>query len=200
MNSSYLVKNLQDFRNSKSEAIETKPIMELCSCGGLSNKPFCDGIHRKIGFSSDKAEDRVPDRVDTYVGKKITIYDNSGVYSRAGYYKHYSPAVFNNDRKSWIEPDADDPENTARIIRMCPSGALSYTKDGVHYKDQDREPAITIWKNGPYYVFGGIELNDLKGSKPKSKEHYTLCRCGAPKTKPFCTWEHLDIDFKDDKN
>ena len=102
VNGPYLVKNLKDFRNSGGEAIETKPVMSLCSCGASGNKPFCDGTHQKIGFSSDKAEDRVPDRVDTYVGKRITIYDNGGVCSRAGYCAKNSPAVFNDEKKPWI--------------------------------------------------------------------------------------------------
>ena len=200
VNGALLVKNLKDLRNSKGERIETRPVMSLCRCGKSGNKPFCDGTHQKTGFGSDKAENRVPDRVDTYAGKRITIYDNRGICSRAGYCTKYSPAIFNDAKELWIDPDADDPEKTARTIRMCPSGALSYTRDGVLYKDRGREPAIIISKNGPYEVVGGIELKDSSGAEPESEEHYTLCRCGVSKDQPFCDGTHCDISFEDDNN
>lgn len=200
VNGPLLVRNLGDFRNSSGDAIETKPVMLLCRCGGSSNKPFCDSTHHKIGFKSDKSNDRLPDRLDDYAGKKITIHDNRCVCAHAKFCTDNSPAVFDVKAKPWIHPDADEPEKTARTIRMCPSGALSYTKDGILYKDQDREPAIIVSKNGPYYVVGGIELKDTSGVKPESKEHYTLCRCGASKNKPFCDGAHWDINFRDDDN
>jgi CDGSH-type Zn-finger protein len=198
VNGPYKVKNLENFRNYDGEAIETRPVMQLCSCGRSNNKPFCDGTHQSIGFRSEKTEDRVPDKLDTYAGRRITIHDNRGICSRAGHCTAHSPHVFNDEKEPWVEPDADDPEKTARTIEMCPSGALSYTRGGVLHKDQNREPAITIEKNGPYCVAGGIELKDPKGSKPESKEHYTLCRCGASKNKPFCDGSHRDTGFKDD--
>lgn len=194
------VSNLKEFKNSKGEQVPTQPEMYLCRCGGSSNKPFCDGTHMKIGFNSDKSPDRVPDRLDDYAGKDITIHDNRGVCAHSGYCTDNSPAVFRMGQEPWIDPDADDSEKTATTIRMCPSGALSYSKDGVQYKDQDREPGITISKDGPHRVVGGIELNDPTGSKPESKEHYTLCRCGGSKKKPFCSGTHWYINFKDDKN
>jgi CDGSH-type Zn-finger protein len=200
INGPYLVSQLSDLRNSKGEAIGTQPVMLLCRCGGSSNKPFCDGTHMKIGFQSDKSPDRVPDRLDDYAGKDITIHDNRGVCSHSGYCTDNSPAVFQMGKEPWIYPGAEEAEKIARTIRMCPSGALSYTKDGVLYKNQDREPVITVSKNGPHRVVGGIGLDDPTGSTPESREHYALCRCGGSKNKPFCSGAHWYINFRDDKN
>ncbi len=200
VNGPYLVNNLRDFKNSKGKSIETKPEMYLCRCGGSGNKPFCDGTHLRIGFRGDKSEDRVPNRLDDYIGKEITIHDNRGVCAHSGRCTDNSPAVFRMGSEPWIDPDADGSEKTANTIKTCPSGALSYTKDGLLYKDHEREPSITVSKDGPYRVVGGPELRDPSGNGPEAKEHYTLCRCGGSKNKPFCSGEHWYINFKDEKN
>lgn len=196
----YIVRNLKKFKNSKNEIIKSNPIITLCRCGGSNNKPFCDGTHLKIGFSDKKEKDRVPDKLDTYEDKKLTIHDNRGVCSHRGYCTDNAPKVFRMNVEPWIYPDAQDPENTIKVIKTCPSGALSYTKDGVLSKDWKREPAIVISKDGPYDVVGYIELIDPDGNKSESKEHYTLCRCGHSKNKPFCDGQHWYVKFKDPKN
>ncbi len=196
----YLVKHLSDLKNSRGETIETRPEMRLCRCGGSANKPFCDGTHARIGFSSAKIEGRVPDRLDDYEGKGITIHDNRGVCAHSGFCSDNLPYVFKMGEEPWIDPNTADPEKMAETINLCPSGALSYSKDGVLYKDQDRKPSIIVSKDGPYHVAGEPELKDYAGSTPESKEHYTLCRCGASKNKPFCSGAHWYIKFKDEKN
>jgi glutamate synthase domain-containing protein 2/CDGSH-type Zn-finger protein/rubredoxin len=198
LNGPYRFRNLKNFKTSRGESIKTEPEMVLCRCGHSSHKPFCDGTHVKIGFSSDKLEGRVPDRLDDYEGKEITIHDNRGVCSHAGYCTDNLPSVFIMGKEPWIDPNGASADEIA-VIKMCPSGALSYTRDGVLYKDQDREPAMSLSKNGPYRVVGGPELKDVNNSTPESKEHYTLCRCGGSKNKPFCDGTHWYINFKDDE-
>lgn len=199
-NGPYLVKNLKNFRNSKGVFIETKPVMTLCRCGGSRNKPFCDGTHAKKAFSGVKQEDRVPDKMDDYEGEKITIHDNRGVCSHIGHCTDNLPTVFLMGTEPWVDPDGEDPDKIEKVIRMCPSGALSYTKDGVLYKDYPREPEIFVGRNRSYHIVGSIELKGPDDPVPESKEHYTLCRCGGSKNKPFCDGTHWYINFEDEKN
>jgi CDGSH-type Zn-finger protein len=56
---------------------------------------------------------------------------------------------------------------------------------------------VTVTDNGPYAISGGIELEGAKRGEGASAEHYTLCRCGASKNKPFCDGSHWDAGFKD---
>ncbi|WP_135606748.1 CDGSH iron-sulfur domain-containing protein [Methanococcoides sp. NM1] len=199
-NGPYLAKDLNNLKNSKGDTFEPKPMVAMCRCGQSSTKPFCDGTHVKVGFTGEKLEGRQPDKVDDYVGKDITIHDNRGVCSHRGYCTDNLPSVFRMKQEPWIDPEGASVEDIMRVIEMCPSGALSYTKDGVLHKELDREPGVTISKDGPYEVVGGVELDDPDGNTPESKEHYTLCRCGASKNKPFCNGEHWYVEFKDEKN
>lgn len=45
-------------KEGKEETIEQKAIA-LCRCGASSNKPFCDGSHKKIEFQAGEDELRI---------------------------------------------------------------------------------------------------------------------------------------------
>jgi glutamate synthase domain-containing protein 2/CDGSH-type Zn-finger protein len=197
-NGPLLVKNLETLIGIDSKLIETKPVFSLCRCGKSANRPFCDGTHKDIGFSDEKKDDRVKDRRDNYVGKKITIHDNRGICSHAGYCTDNLPSVWRKNKEPWIDPDGDDVEKIINTIKMCPSGALSYTVDGVEHRDQVRGPLIKIIPNGPYAIQGGIELIGVESLEGTSTEHRTLCRCGHSKNKPFCDGSHWYTNFRDD--
>lgn len=69
---------------------------------------------------------------------------------------------------------------------------------------------ITVSKDGPYIVTGGVPLitseicDDEEGycstwqdiKKYPVQEQYSLCRCGHSNNKPFCDGTHVKISFK----
>jgi CDGSH-type Zn-finger protein len=178
----------------------------LCRCGASKNKPFCDGTHGTIRFLSDNKKinknGQVPkDKKKSYPGNNIIIHDNRRICSDAGECVNNLSSVFRLDAKPWIDPNSASVEEIIQTIRKCPSGALSYSIDGIEYKDQnDRDPMVTVSENGPYLITGGIDLigDNIQWADGSSKEYYTLCRCGASNNKPFCDGMHKSINFMDD--
>ena len=198
-NGPYLVKDLKNFSN-KNGVIETKTTMALCRCGGSANKPFCDGTHSRIEFSSAKLENRVEDKRDNYKGDNVTIHDNRGICAHAGRCTDGLPSVFRLNQEPWIEPTSTDNDEIIATIQKCPSGALSYSIKNEEHRDREGEPSIFVSPNGPYVVSGAPDLIDTTRGEGASTEYFTLCRCGRSKNKPFCDGTHWHIKFTDDNN
>ena len=195
----YIVKNLKSF-NNRNGAIECKEAMGLCRCGQSANKPFCDGSHKNIGFSSENQLEPEKDRLDSYQGKNITIYDNRSLCAHAGYCTDGLASVFRMHEEPFVDADGASAEEIIEIIKQCPSGALSYSIEDVDETVEPGEAFIFIEPNGPYVVKGGVELLETPKGKGASEGTITLCRCGASKNKPYCDGSHWDIEFTDDDN
>ncbi len=194
----YLVRNLDDLRDSRGDRIDSKPVMALCRCGGSASKPFCDGTHQKNGFSGANLADRSADKRESYAGGSITIHDNRSICAHAGYCTDGLSSVFKLKSEPWIDPAGAAAEAIVETVRRCPSGALSYSLDGIEGADPQREPSIKVTKDGPYEVVGSAGLSGQSWAQGASTEHYTLCRCGASRNKPFCDGTHWSIGFKDE--
>lgn len=197
-NAPYVVLNGEVIHTSQGNESTIDNPSVLCRCGQSKNKPFCDKSHIKAGFRSHKLEGRQPDKVDRYVGKKITILDNRGVCSHRGYCTDNLPQVFRQKEEPWIDPEAADVQEIIRVIKMCPSGALAYEIDNEQYTDWNEEEKITLVKNGPAEVKGNIAFFDEEKNTPQTPDHYTLCRCGGSKNKPFCDGTHWTNGFTDE--
>ncbi len=196
-NGPYMAYNIKLMISNDGEKMETKPKMSLCRCGHSEDKPFCDGSHLDVDFNDEKKEDRVPDKVVKYKGDNITIYDNRGVCSHIGYCTGLLPMVFDKSRFKWIDPNAADVKDIIKICELCPSGSLSYSLPGgeriqVEHKHKKKIKISPgpYGEHGPFDVEGGIKLKSEENFEPECEEHYSLCRCGSSKNKPFCDGTH----------
>src|SRR5512133_445664 len=104
-----IVENLQ---SSEGKQLLTIVGIALCRCGASKNKPFCDGTHGTIGFSSENkvaenggsGEKVIKDKRKNYVAKKITIHDNRRICSHAAECVNNLPSVFKSNARPWIDP------------------------------------------------------------------------------------------------
>lgn len=186
-----------NLRRANGEACSTVRGVALCRCGASGNKPFCDGTHGTIRFSDQRIADDTRNHRVSYAGKRITIHDNRGICAHAGLCTERLGSVFRMQQEPWIDPDGASAEEIVATVKACPSGALSYSVEDVEYRDQARAPMVTVSDDGPYAITGGIELIGVVFGEGASKEHYTLCRCGASKNKPFCDGSHWNVGFRD---
>lgn len=199
-NGPYLVKKLQSLTNSKgADILPEKEVIALCRCGQSGNKPFCDGTHNKIAFSS-AVENPTIGKWQDYVGSEITIHDNRTLCAHAGRCTDGLASVWRMGKEPWIDPDGASAEAIIAVIEQCPSGALSYSIDGQRVDPTARTDSINVSKNGPYEVNGNIALEDPSSEIGTPAARYALCRCGGSKNKPFCDGSHWDIGFEDGKN
>ncbi|MFX3650036.1 MAG: (4Fe-4S)-binding protein [Paenibacillus sp.] len=74
-----------------------------------------------------------------YYGKDIEVMFNSDVCIHSGICVKGLPAVFDLNKRPWVDPDGDTSEAIARHIDTCPSGALTYKLLNDEYSTQKED-------------------------------------------------------------
>jgi CDGSH-type Zn-finger protein/uncharacterized Fe-S cluster protein YjdI len=136
---------------------------------------------------------RTVDGVDYIEGRDLTLIYEGKKCIHSRFCVTLGPQVFiANVQGPWINPDAVSTEALTEIAHLCVSGAIRYKrKDG--HADEAPPPVnlISVREGGPYAVRADIRLDGA----PPSNYRYTLCRCGASKSKPFCDGSHHEVNF-----
>lgn len=105
-------------------------------------------------------------------------------------------AVFDTEKRPWIDPDAASADEVAAVVRRCPSGALHFERrDGGSAEAPPAPNRIVVTDAGPYRLVGDLRLVGSDGSE-LAETRATLCRCGASQNKPFCDNSHRTIGFQ----
>lgn len=106
------------------------------------------------------------------------------------------PMVFDPERRPWIEPSSAGPDAIARVVALCPTGALHYERlDGGPEEAPDAVNRVQVTRNGPLHLRGTIELRSDEASTREVR--MALCRCGESRNRPFCDNSHRAIRFVD---
>ncbi|MGE3801553.1 MAG: CDGSH iron-sulfur domain-containing protein [Candidatus Kapaibacterium sp.] len=193
-NGSYLVKGVERLMTADGRQLETKESFSLCRCGASSNKPFCDGTHKRTEFTGEREIEIPLNRTKAYDGEEVTIQDNRTICAHAAHCIEDLPAVFKKDGRPWIDPNGADIGAIATLSHKCPSGALRTLLKGERVDQTDSAPKITIQVDGPYEVRGAIQLGVDADLSPPEPTRYALCRCGASKNKPYCDGSHHNLE------
>ncbi|PCI40317.1 MAG: hypothetical protein COB53_01585 [Elusimicrobia bacterium] len=182
-----------------NKKFKTRPKMALCRCGNSKALPFCDNSHKACEFKGDKQEGHPQNKRRDYTGKEVTVHYNLGICSHAAYCITGLPQVFDVEKKPWVQPDNASVEEVIDVVRRCPSGALSVTAaEKTISGDGTTEPKMIVIPNGPLVVKGGAELTGqgVSWAEGTTSDHFTLCRCGKSKNRPFCDGTHKEAPFE----
>jgi CDGSH-type Zn-finger protein len=172
----------------------------LCRCGHSSNKPFCDGTHKKIGFDGTETANRAPylEQAKLMKGPAMSLTDVESLCA-SGRFCDPNSSVWN------LVKETDNAAARAHFTRQscdCPSGRL-VAWDNATGKALEPTflPSIGLVQDpvndclGPIWLRGGVQVVAADGFEYEVRNRVTLCRCGASNNKPFCDGTHVSIGF-----
>ena len=82
-----------------------------------------------------------------------------------------APAVFETGRKPWVRPDLGEPEEIARVIRLCPTGALHYRLTEGPSEEPDSPTLVRPLKKGPLLMRGDLMIRTPAGMLRDTRIH-----------------------------
>jgi CDGSH-type Zn-finger protein len=171
------------------------PQYALCRCGQSTDKPFCDGSHKKVRFDGTEtaSRERYLKQAETIAGPTVSLTDAESLCAFARF--------CDPKGRIWnLVAQTDNPE-TRKIVEFeaahCPAGRLVvWDKKTGQAMEPEFQPSIGLIEDtdkqvsGPVWVRGGIPVISANGKPYEVRNRVTLCRCGRSSNKPFCDGSH----------
>jgi uncharacterized Fe-S cluster protein YjdI len=122
-------------------------------------------------------------------------------------------AVFNPSRRPWVDMKGATTEEIIRIVDLCPTNALTYTRNAEinmqakTVSDEKPEPPaspviqstpiveIRVMPDGPLVVKGEFITLGTNGKELKKMKITSFCRCGQSQNMPYCDGTHRKVGF-----
>lgn len=112
--------------------------------------------------------------------------------------------VFNPRKRPWVNMDGAPTEEIIRVVKLCPTQALSYRynrdieaeNEVETTSEPDMPPAeARVMEDGPLVIRGSFILYDIDGKEMRQLKISSLCRCGVSNNLPWCDGTHRKIGF-----
>lgn len=133
------------------------------------------------------ATNRAPDLTREYVTPDITVQWFASRCIHSANCVRALHAVFDPQRRPWVDPTAAPADAIAAAILRCPTGALHFIRhDGGAQETPDAPSTLTPIRDGPLYVRGDVEVRGLDGQAMRHDTRVAICRCGLAARMPFC--------------
>jgi len=130
---------------------------------------------------------RAPDLTREYNTSEITVQWYASRCIHSANCVRALHAVFDPQRRPWVDPTAASADAIAAAVLRCPTGALHFVRhDGAAQEAPDLPTTVTPIRNGPLYVRGDIEARGLDGSVLRRDSRMSICRCSLTDRLPFC--------------
>ena len=138
-------------------------------------------------------------KIFKYEGENGNVAWNGNLCIHVGECGRAEGDLFVGGRKPWCQPDTTSNQaDLVQILERCPTGALSYEKDGsVVDETAQSENRVVVANNGPLYLTGELEVDAATADTPGVRYRAALCRCGKSNNKPFCDNSHESAGFVD---
>jgi len=133
-----------------------------------------------------------------YSKDDVTVYWDSDKCIHSGNCVNSLKDVFNPQNRPWINMPGAPSEEIIRVVKNCPSGALSYKMSNEMNEEKrigGEELTIKVNKGGPYLIRGNVKIIDKDGTETIKEGTVALCRCGESQNKPYCDGSHKNKEF-----
>jgi CDGSH-type Zn-finger protein/uncharacterized Fe-S cluster protein YjdI len=128
----------------------------------------------------------------TYETEAIRVHWDSIRCIHTGLCLRTLPAVFDTQRRPWVDIGAAAADEIASAVERCPTGALRYERlDGAAGEEPPRPTLAVPIEDGPMLLIGDLRVEQPDGTEITHETRLTLCRCGMSRNQPFCDNSHL---------
>src|SRR5688572_14524707 len=135
--------------------------------------------------------------VRSYDGKGIRVLWRAERCIHSKHCIRHLPDVFDDERRPWIDAAGAGADEIARVVALCPTGALAYERlDGQAGEQAEAPTRVVPSPDGPLHLRGRLRVETPEGELLAEATRLALCRCGATANPPFCDNSHKRVGFE----